>query len=332
MMAKANDKQQRDWRPMIINVTLILSILLLWQFVLVNRDLFKSVNNTIEETTGWDPDLKPLSLLNFPQPSRIFKRVVTTPSHGRGGPAFIWGHTSQTLGSAVVGFFLGNGVAIIIAVIFFYLPLMERAFMPFALAVKSIPLIAIMPLLLRVRFMLADAPFVQGSPILEPIFGTETFTKILIVVIIVFFPTLINVFQGLRSSEPAGLELMHSINASEWHIFWKLRAPSALPLTFSAFKMTASRSLIGVIVAEWLGGGSGLGWMMINANQSGLLKPADLWIGIVIVASAATGLFYLVSAVERIAIPWHESVTALKEAMEGKSLGLEEETPAHTGC
>ena len=81
--------------------------------------------------------------------------------------------------------------------------------------------------------------------------------------------------------------------------------------------------LIDVIVSEWLGGGTGLGWMMLNAKESGLLKPADLWIGLFIVSGAATGLFYIASALERIAIPWHESVAALKEAMAGKSLGLE---------
>lgn len=306
-----------------INIVVILSVLLLWQFVVVNRDLYKTVNKRIEVATGWNPKMKPLSVLNFPQPSRIVKRVVTTPSHGRGGPAFIWKHTKTTIGSAVLGFFLGNGVAIAFALIFFYIPIMERSFMPFALAVKSIPLIAIMPLLLRIRFTLADAPIVQDTPILNAIFGTEVFTKILIVVIIVFFPTLINVYQGMRSAEPSALELMHSINASEWHIFWKLRAPTALPLTFAAFKITASFSLIGVIVSEWLGGGTGLGWMMLNAKESGLLKPADLWIGLFIVSGAATGLFYIASALERIAIPWHESVAALKEAMAGKSLGLE---------
>ena len=81
--------------------------------------------------------------------------------------------------------------------------------------------------------------------------------------------------------------------------------------------------LIDVIVSEWLGGGTGLGWMMLNAKESGLLKPADLWIGLFIVSGAATGLFYIASALERIAIPWHESVAALKEAMAGISLGLE---------
>jgi NitT/TauT family transport system permease protein len=189
--------------------------------------------------------------------------------------------------------------------------------MPFSLALRSIPLVAITPLLLRIRFSIADLPVVKSSPILYPIFGTEQAIKMFIVCIVVFFPTLVNVYQGFKSVDTPALELMHSLNASPWFVFWNLRVPSALPLTFSALKIAASSSVGGVVIAEWLSSNKGLGYIMYAGSSSASLTTADMWVGMILSTVLAVVLFWLVSTIEKLAIPWHESVIALKEAMEG---------------
>jgi NitT/TauT family transport system permease protein len=139
----------------------------------------------------------------------------------------------------------------------------------------------------------------------------------LMVVIIVFFPTLVNTNQGLRSVESSALELMQSLNASKWYIYWNLRIPSALPLTFSALKIAASASVGGVIVAEWLSSNTGLGWIMAAGSSSRSLTAADLWVALIIATLLSVVIFWGMNTLEKAVIPWHESVIALKEAMAG---------------
>ncbi|MBN1318578.1 MAG: ABC transporter permease subunit [Anaerolineales bacterium] len=277
----------------------------------------KKINGFIQQITGWNPGLRSFSLVALPRPSSVVKSILVTPVHGRGGPLFFWGHTKATLAALFSGFFLGNLIAMIIATLFLYLPPVQRALMPFSLALRSIPLVAITPLLLRIRFSIADLPMVKDSPILYPIFGTEQAIKMFIVCIVVFFPTLVNVYQGFKSVDAPALELMHSLNASQWYIFWNLRVPYALPLTFSALKIAASASVGGVVIAEWLSSNKGLGYVMYAGSSSASLSTADMWVAMILSTILALVLFWLVSVVEKAAIPWHESVIALKEAMEG---------------
>lgn len=304
-------------KNLIINIAIALVVILLWEFLLSNAPNMEKLNNFIQQLTGWNPRMRAFSLIALPRPSSIVKALLVTPPHGRGGPLFFWAHIKTTLSAIFLGFFLGNSIAIIIAIIFLYIPPVQRALMPFSLALRSIPLVAITPLLLRIRFSIADMPLVKDSPILYPIFGTEQAIKMIIVCIVVFFPTLVNVYQGFKSVDAPALELMHSLNASQWYIFWNLRVPYALPLTFSALKIAASASVGGVVIAEWLSSNKGLGYIMYAGSSSASLTTSDMWVAMILSTTLALLLFWLVSVVEKVAIPWHESVIALKEAMEG---------------
>lgn len=191
--------------------------------------------------------------------------------------------------------------------------------MPVFLTLRSVPLVAITPLLLRIRYTLSDMQLVQDNTILYSLFGTGQAVKMLVVVIIVFFPTLINVFEGLKSITPSEIELMKSMNASGWKIFWKLRIYKALPLTFAALKIASTSSVLAVTVAEWLGSNQGLGFVM-SQGASASLDSRHVWASIIIITIFGLVFYWVISLLEKVFIPWHESVVALKQAMKGLEL------------
>jgi NitT/TauT family transport system permease protein len=164
-------------------------------------------------------------------------------------------NVSRTLIEALGGFVLGNGVAIALAIVFVHSPAMQRIFYPVAVAIRTVPIIAI-------------------APILVLLLGNGYAPKVVIAALISFFPTLVNMVRGLQAVEPTALELMRVLSASRLQSFFKLRLPSSLPFLFSALKIATASCVIGAIVAEWVGADTGLGYLIIVATfefRTGLL-------------------------------------------------------------
>jgi ABC-type nitrate/sulfonate/bicarbonate transport system, permease component len=206
-----------------INVVAITLILCAWEFLFANQDNLDAISGAIARGTGVKLQLNAFSGMAVPKPSRIANILATTPRNKRGGPEFFWYHAQSTLSAALLGFFVGNLVAILFALLFTYVKPLEKAFMPVFLVIRSIPLVAITPLLLRLRYTLSDMAAVQNSAVLNALFGSGQAVKMLVVVLIVFFPTMVNVHEGLKSVSVQEMELMKSMNASGWQIFLHLR-------------------------------------------------------------------------------------------------------------
>jgi NitT/TauT family transport system permease protein len=188
-----------------------------------------------------------------------------------------------TLLEAALGFVFGNLAAILLAVWFVHSTTAEKAFYPIAVFVKAIPIIAL-------------------APILVLIFGNGITPKIIIAGLICFFPTLVNMVQGLRSASPAMLDLMRVLSASNSEILWKVRFPSSLPFLFAALKIAATSSVMGAIVAEWIGSSFGLGALIIEATYN--FRSPLLYATVVIAALLAVVLFFIVSIVEAKVVRW----------------------------
>jgi NitT/TauT family transport system permease protein len=309
--------KKRRWSRIILPVVLSIILLILWEYLISNGENVDLINEWIEQVTGWNPDFDAITETILPRPSRILRTLIATPGSGRGGPDYFWRHTRTTMVAAALGFILGNLLAILTATAFLYFKALERALMPLALALRSMPLVAITPLLLRIRFSVADLEAVQASPVLNAIFGTDLVMKMIIVVIIVYFPTLVNVARGLSSVEQEALELMHTLRASRWQVYWKLRVPAALPLTFAAFKVASSASVLGAVVAEWLSSTRGLGYIIYRARAE--MKIPSAMMGMVIACIMSIVVFAVVGLVQRWAIPWHRSVVHLRGALEAEA-------------
>ena len=307
-----------------INVIAILLILCAWEFLFANQDNLDAISGAISRGTGIKLQLNAFSGMAVPKPSRIATILTITPKNKRGGPEYFWYHAQSTLSAALLGFFAGNLVAILFALLFTYVKPLEKAFMPVFLVIRSIPLVAITPLLLRLRYTLSDMAAVQDSAFLNALFGSGQVVKMLVVVLIVFFPTMVNVHEGLKSVSAQEMELMKSLNASGWQIFLHLRVFRALPMTFSAFKIASASSVLAVTVAEWLGSDRGLGFIM-SQGATASLDARHVWGSIIIIVAFALLFYAAVSALEKLLLPWNESVMALKKAMNGAAIDTLEE-------
>lgn len=164
--------------------------------------------------------------------------------------------------------------------------------------------------LLPVAIATSAIPIIAVAPILNNWFGVlNPASKMMMAALLVFFPVVINVTRGLVEVQPASLELMRSYAAGEGAVLRKVRIPNMLPFLFTALKVGATLAFIGALVGEYFGGTSDvLGRVVLTSMSSGRFDLA--WAGILIGAVAAIVAYLAVSAVERVAIPWHASIRA----------------------
>jgi ABC-type nitrate/sulfonate/bicarbonate transport system permease component len=188
-----------------------------------------------------------------------------------------------TLGEALAGLLLGLFAGIFGATILGLWPRMERGVMTLAILVKSTPLIAI-------------------APLLTIWLGFGVMPKIIITALLTFFPVLVNVLSGFRSTDVAILDTFRSWHASRWEVFLNARAPSSLPHLFAALKVTAPLALIGAVVAEWTGASGGLGRTMWLAYAN--LNLPFLFAAVFMLAAMGVVLCTLVVLIERRVLFW----------------------------
>lgn len=194
----------------------------------------------------------------------------------------------NTFQNAVGGFLLGCGLGIMTGLLSSRFVGFSKAMLPLAIAANSVPIIAF-------------------APIFNNWFGAlNPSSKITIVAVLTYFPAMISTVKGLNAVDFRALELMRSYAASEWEIFRKLRLPSALPFMFSALKVATTLSMIGAIVSEYFGGSTkGLGYRL--AQDAQLFRYPAAWSAIIVAALLGILFFLVISAVERVLMPWHIS-------------------------
>lgn len=195
-------------------------------------------------------------------------------------------HGTVTLIEALGGFAIGSIFAVTVAVMMAHSRLFERTLYPIALLVKVTPIVAVAPL------------FVIW-------FGFGSFPKVMIAALITFFPVMVNTLIGLKSVNPTTLDFFRSLDASQIDILTKLRAPSALPYVFAAFRISLPLSVIGAVVAEWFTGDRGLGSVIIVAHNN--IDMPTLFSAIVVLAVIGVTLTGLAALLERRFLFWHES-------------------------
>jgi ABC-type nitrate/sulfonate/bicarbonate transport system permease component len=186
--------------------------------------------------------------------------------------------TVTTMTEAGWGFVTGILSALVVAVAFTLSKALERTFLPIALALRSVPIVAMVPLFAYV-------------------FGRGTVGTLVIISIITFFPALVLVSNGLRAVRPEAVELMVAYNAGSIRQLLKLRLPSALPSLMASAKVCAPLAILGSILNGWLSTGTGLGALMVNSTITA--QYAQLWAAVVVVTVASIVFAALVSVVEQ---------------------------------
>lgn len=189
----------------------------------------------------------------------------------------------ETALATLAGFVIGNLVGFVLALFICASRTFSDIVYPIAVMVRAIPIVAL-------------APFITLA------FGRGPESAIVVAALIVFFPTLINVILGLTSVPTETLELLRVMNAGTTFGYVKVRIPFALPSFVSALKISAPNAVLGVMTAEWIIGGGGLGRLVI---QSWLrLDIPTMWGAVVLSAIVASILFSIVVLVERVLLGW----------------------------
>ena len=192
-------------------------------------------------------------------------------------------HLPATMGVTALGLAISLVLGLGLAVLMDASPLCRKALYPLVVASQTIPTTAIAPL------------FVLW-------FGYGIWSKVLVAVLITFFPITITVYDDLQSARVEMMELLQTYGAGRRDIFLKIKVPCTLPYFFSAIKMAIPMSIIGAAIGEWLGAQSGLGYfsrrMMTQLDGAGVFAPIVL---LSIVAMLAVGLIALL---EKAVVRW----------------------------
>ncbi len=198
-------------------------------------------------------------------------------------------NTIVTTYETIVGFLAGAAVGVVCALTIFYSRVLRAAFYPLIIFAQQVPKSAIAPL------------FVVW-------FGFGFTSKIMIALLIAFFPVLINTVAGLRSVPVELIDLASSLKVSRFQSFRRIEFPYASPLIFSGLKVGISLALVGAIVAEFVGASAGLGYLIILTEYN--LRTPLMFACFVVLGVLGLVLFGIIGLAERLVIPWYAGMKA----------------------
>jgi ABC-type nitrate/sulfonate/bicarbonate transport system permease component len=213
----------------------------------------------------------------LPSPTRIVSQLFEARQ-------IAWENTEQTLKETVLGFSISVVVAILIATAMDQLAWLRRALYPMLIASQTIPVIAIAPLMIIW-------------------FGFGLLPKVLLIVLVTFFPIVVALLDGFAATEPEAMDLLRTMGAKRRQAFRLVRFPGALPHFFTGLRISATYAVLAAIFAEYVGAYQGLGiWM----SQSKSSFRTDLVFGAIgICALISIALFMLIAILARLVIPWY---------------------------
>ncbi|MFD0671797.1 ABC transporter permease [Cohnella sp. GCM10027633] len=212
----------------------------------------------------------------LPSPSDIAVRMAEDRE-------LLWMHFKATLALALMGLGLGLVVGVALAMIIHVVPLLREALAPLLVISQNVPLIALGPLLMIW-------------------FGYYLTPKLILLVIVTFFPVTLSMLTGLGQAEPHLREYLGMIGATRWEKLKRLELPASLPYMFSGLKIAATYVVSSAIVAEWLGANKGIGYYL-QLKFKGFDMPA-MFGSIVCIVALSIAFFGVVALLEKLVIRW----------------------------
>ncbi|MBK5248003.1 MAG: ABC transporter permease [Actinomycetales bacterium] len=191
-----------------------------------------------------------------------------------------------TFQESLLGFLLAVAVAVPVAVLLTFSKIAARTIYPVLVISQVIPKVAVAPLL--VVWM-----------------GFGVAPKILLAFLVAFFPIVVNTATGLNNLEPKMIHLARSMGASTWQTFVYFRLPSSLPIFFAGLKVGVTFAVIGALVGEFVGAGSGLGHLTVIAMGS--LNTELVFASIIVMAAIGVAMYVAIEILERLLVPWSRS-------------------------
>ena len=203
--------------------------------------------------------------------------TVVTSEQASANRHLIWGNLGVTAWDAVWGYLAGTVIAIVVSIVIVTSRVLERAFMPIAVALRSVPLVAMVPLIALV-------------------FGRGLMSVTVIAGIVTFFPTLVNVVVGLRAAPSLSVDVVIAYGGGTSQVLRKVALPAALPSLFASARIAAPAALLGAVIAEWLATGKGLGALMLNSTTTSAYDT--LWAAVVVLTVVSILVYGVIALVE----------------------------------
>ena len=221
-------------------------------------------------------------LVILPAPSQIWGALTANVPT-------LWVDFVQTvLKSVIPGYIMGCGAAFLTALAIDRSPFLQRGLLPIGNLAAALPIVGI-------------------APIMVMWFGFDWQSKAAVVVLMCFFPMLVNTMEGLQSSDGMQRDLMRTYAASYWQSLFKLRLPAAAPFIFNGLKICTTLSLIGAIVAEFFGTPIvGMGFRI--STEIGRMALDMVWAEIAVAALTGSVFYGLIALAERVTTFWHPSI------------------------
>ena len=192
-------------------------------------------------------------------------------------------HARYTVLEAMLGLTVGILIGFLCAVFMDHFDIVYKALYPIIIITQTIPTVAIAPLLILWL-------------------GYEMAPKVVLIVIVTFFPISIGLLEGFRSADTDMIRLMQSMGATRIQIFRHIKLPSAMGQFFSSLRISVSYSIVGAVISEWLGGYYGLGVYMTRVKSA---YAFDRMFAVIIAISALSlVLMWLVDLVQKVCMPW----------------------------
>ncbi|ABR61204.1 ABC transporter permease subunit [Sinorhizobium medicae] len=218
----------------------------------------------------------------LPAPSMIWLRLINSL------PTLAADFRQTFLKSVLTGYALGCGLGFIVAILIDRSPFLQKGLLPLGNFVSALPVIGV-------------------APIMVMWFGFDWPSKVAVVVIMTFFPMLVNTVSGLAAASHMERDLMRTYAASWWQTLLKLRLPAAWPFIFNALKINSTLALIGAIVAEFFGTPIvGMGFRI--STEVGRMNVDMVWAEIAVAAVAGSAFYGVVALAERAVTFWHPSI------------------------
>jgi len=226
----------------------------------------------------WSVAVKALGLPSFilPPPGLVLTAL-------RDESSYLLQHTQITLNEALMGYLVANAISISLALSFLYCSPLENFATPWLIFIRNIP-------------------FVTVSSILVITMGDSPASKLVIVILMTFYPILANLSKGLKSVKPVLLDRMQVLHASRWQIFRHIRLPSALPYFVAAHEISFTGSIVAAIVSEYMFSRKGLGYVILYSMAQ--YRADILYAATLICCSLSIGAYLTVKLIESRIFAW----------------------------
>lgn len=260
------------------------------RFAAPNKTIERAINLAVPAIFGvtllavWEILTRGLEVptILLPPPSMIWAKITTSLP-------ILWADFYQTFLKAVLsGYVLGCGAGFLAAIAIDRSPFLQRGLLPVGNFVAALPIVGI-------------------APIMVMWFGFDWQSKAAVIVVMTFFPMLVNTISGLSATDNMQRDLMQTYAANYWQTLFKLRLPAAAPFIFNALKINSTLALIGGIVAEFFGTPIvGMGFRI--STEVGRMNIDMVWAEIAVAALAGSVFYGVVALVERAVTFWHPSI------------------------